>query len=303
MAQLARRAEDRGFESVWISETRISRDAVTGMTAVLLATQTIRVGSAAINVFTRAAGLVAVTWATMAEAAPGRVVLGLGGGSATPLAQQGLPFDHTVSRMREFTEAIRGAWTSVAPFTYRGRFVRFDGLAAEVRPEALPPVYFCVAGPKALACAAELAQGVVFDAFLPPAYASWARSTLDAAAGGAYGGEIAAGLVLSLADTVADAAAPLRPVLANYLLNFPELARFSGVDEDLIARMRARSAAHGLAAAAELLPDSTVAAHALCGTVRDCRRRLEEYREAGVQLPVLFPVAASLRAAIEVDWS
>ncbi len=299
--EISARAEERGFESVWISETRITRDAVTGMTAVLLGTRRIRVGSAAINVFTRGAGLVAVTWATMAEAAPGRVVLGLGGGSAIPLAQQGLPYDHTVSRMREYTEAVRGAWAAAEPYSYEGRYVRFDGLVPEVRPEPAPPVYFCVAGPKALACAAELADGVVFDAFLPPSYVRWARSTLDAAArGGRFAGQPAGALVVSVAGTAQEAVAPLRPVFTNYLVNFPELSRMTGVDEELVARMRARSQAEGLAAAAELVPDGLIAAHAVCGTAAACRERLDEYRAAGLELPILFPVPASLASAVDL---
>lgn len=300
-AEIAQRAEKRGFESVWISETRITRDAVTGMTAALLATRTIRVGSAAINVFTRGAALVAVTWATMAEAAPGRVVLGLGGGSMIPLAQQGLPHDHTVSRMREYTEAVRGAWTAPVPYSYDGRYVRFDGLLAEVRPAVAPPVYFCVAGPRALACAAEIADGVVFDAFLPPGYVRSARATLDAAApGGCYEGELAGALVVSIADTEKEAAAPLRPILTNYLVNFPELARVTGIDEGLIARMRSRSATQGLAAAGELLADGVIAQHALCGPVSTCRKRLDHYRAAGLQLPILFPTPESLVSAVDL---
>ena len=47
-----RKAEQAGFESAWVAETRITRDAVTAMTALLLGTQNMRVGSAAINVFT-----------------------------------------------------------------------------------------------------------------------------------------------------------------------------------------------------------------------------------------------------------
>src|SRR4051794_33804496 len=78
MAALAVAAEASGFESAWVSETRIAHDAVSGMAAIIAATERMRVGSAAINVFTRGAALVATTWATLAEAAPGRVVLGLG---------------------------------------------------------------------------------------------------------------------------------------------------------------------------------------------------------------------------------
>jgi 5,10-methylenetetrahydromethanopterin reductase len=300
MVDAGRRAEERGFESVWVSETRITRDAVTGMTALLLSTRTLRVGSAAVNVFTRGAGLVAVTWATMAEAAPGRVVLGLGGGSEVPLTQQGLPHDHTVSRMREFTEAIRGAWSSAAPFSYEGSYVRFKGLNPEVRPAQPPPVYFCVAGPRALACAAQVADGVVFDAFLPPQYVDRARVTLDqAASGGRYRGELAGALVVSIADTLAEAVAPLRPVLANYLVNFPELARVTGIDAELVDRMRERSATEGLDGAGRLLSDELLSRHAVCGPLSACREKLDEYRSAGLDVPVLFPVPSSLRATIE----
>jgi 5,10-methylenetetrahydromethanopterin reductase len=295
-----RRAEERGFESAWVSETRITRDAVSGMTALLLSTRKLRVGSAAINVFTRGAGLVAVTWATMAEAAPGRVVLGLGGGSELPLTQQGLAYDHTVSRMREFTEAIRGAWSSVAPFSYEGSYVRFKGLNPEVRPMPPPPVYFCVSGPRALACAAQVADGVVFDAFLPPQYIERARMTLDqAATGGRYRGELGGALVVSIADTLAEAVAPLRPVLANYLVNFPELARVTGIDDELVGRMRERSVTDGLVGAGSLLSDELLSRHAVCGPLPTCREKLDEYHSAGLELPILFPVPSSLRTAIE----
>jgi alkanesulfonate monooxygenase SsuD/methylene tetrahydromethanopterin reductase-like flavin-dependent oxidoreductase (luciferase family) len=115
MAELGRMAEAAGFESAWVAETRVTRDAVTGMTALLLGTQRLRVGSAAINVFTRGAALTAVTWATLAEAAPGRVVLGLGPGSPAPLQQQGYPFTDGVARLAEFTEAVRAAWAAPPP--------------------------------------------------------------------------------------------------------------------------------------------------------------------------------------------
>ncbi|MBV8955554.1 MAG: hypothetical protein JO179_15560 [Solirubrobacterales bacterium] len=35
------------------------------------------------------------------------------------------------------------------------------------------------------------------------------------------------------------------------------------------------------------------------GSVDDCRRRLEEYRAAGVELPILAPVEGALELTIE----
>src|SRR5260370_28274115 len=128
LAAAGQHAEAAGFESAWVAETRITRDAVSGMTALLLGTQRLRVGSAAINVFTRGAGLTAVTWATLAEAAPGRVVLGIGAGSPTPLAQQGYVFKYGVRPMAKFVEAERAACTSPTPIDYHGRLRLINGL-------------------------------------------------------------------------------------------------------------------------------------------------------------------------------
>lgn len=298
MAALAGAAEASGFESAWISETRISRDAVSGMTAVLAATTRLRVGSAAINLFTRGAALVASTWAAMAEAAPGRVVLGLGVGSPSTLAQQGYTVDHPIGRLREFTEAVRAAWTAAEPVTYRGRYVQFEALDVEVRPAPAPPVYFCVGGPQALATAGRMADGVVGDVFLPAGAVARARARVDAAAGGVFAGEMAAALVVAVDESRSAAAARLRPRLATYLTRFPELAREMGLDPELIERLRARAAIGGIEATYPDIGDALVAACAICGPPDACRERIAEYRDAGVALPILFPEPASLHRVV-----
>lgn len=299
MVELGQAAERSGFESAWVSETRITRDAISGVTALLLGTKRLRVGSAAINVFTRGAALVAVTWATLEEAAPGRSVLGLGSGSETPLAQQGYVVEHPLTRLQEFTVAVRAVWTDPIPVTYVGRYTRFDGLVPEVLPEVPPPIYWCVAGTRALESAAIRADGVIFDAFLPTSYAERARERLDRAAGGTYRGEVGAALVVSLAGSVSDAAAPLRPVLARYLVHFPELARQTGIDPEFVELLRKRAANEGLEGSASQLSDELISQHALCGPPEVCRDRLAEYRAAGVDLPILFPQPESMRATIE----
>jgi 5,10-methylenetetrahydromethanopterin reductase len=234
----------------------------------------------------------------MAEVAPGRVALGLGAGSLPPLTQQGYTVDRPLTRLREYVEAVRAAWNGPAPVSYAGRYVRFDGLRPEVRPSSPPPIYFCVAGPRALECAAVMADGVVLDAFMLPAYVQRTRSRLDGAAGGRYGGEVAGVLVTSLAASGAEAAARLRPILATYLVQFPELARETGLDPELVERLRAQARAGGLEATYAALPDDLVARYALCGPPAACRERVAEYRAAGLQLPILFPEPDSLRDVV-----
>jgi 5,10-methylenetetrahydromethanopterin reductase len=300
MAAAGQAAEAAGFESAWVAETRVTRDAVSGMTALLLGTQRLRVGSAAINVFTRGAGVTAVTWATLAEAAPGRVVLGIGPGSPTPLAQQGYTFDGGVRRLAEFAEAVRAAWTGTPPVDYHGRFVSFDGLMPELQPDPPPPIYFAVTGPRALDRAGAMADGVILNAFMPPAYVVRARERLDAAAGGGqrFAGEIGGAIVVAMADSVAEAAARVRPILATYLVYFPNLARETGIDPEFLERLRARASQSGLESTFADLPDALVQQHALCGPPDACRERLAEYRHAGLELPVLFPDPLSLEPTI-----
>jgi 5,10-methylenetetrahydromethanopterin reductase len=299
LAELGRTAEAVGFESVWVAETRITRDAITGMTSLLMATERLRVGSAAINVFTRGAALTAVTWATMAEAAPGRLVLGIGPGSPTPLAQQGYPFEDALSRLREFVEAVRAAWSHPAPVDYTGRFFRLSGLTPEVIPEAIPPIYFCVTGPQALEAAGAAADGVVLNAFMPPGYVERARERLDDGAGGRFEGEVAGALVVTIAESLPEAAARVRPILATYLAFFPHLAKQTGLDPDFLERIQRIAREEGLAATFGMLPDQLVAEHALCGTVGDCKQRLADYRASGLELPVLFPDPDSVLPVID----
>lgn len=299
LGELGRTAEMAGFDSVWVAETRITRDAVTAMTALLLNTKRVRIGSAAVNVFTRGAGITAVTWATMAELAPGRVVLGIGPGSPTPLGQQGYAFEKPLSRLCEYVEAVRAAWTQPAPVYFDGRHVRLDGLTPEVVPDVLPPIYFCVTGPRALERAGALGDGVVLNAFMPPAYVERARERLNDGAGGAFEGEVAGALVVTVADSVAEAAAQVRPILATYLVFFPDLAKETGIDPELLARLREVARADGFEATFEMLSDELVASHALCGTPSDCRDRLDDYRAAGLELPTLFPDPGSVRPVIE----
>jgi 5,10-methylenetetrahydromethanopterin reductase len=298
MARAGQEAEAAGFESAWVAETRVTRDAVSGMTALLLGTERLRVGSAAINVFTRGAGVTAVTWATLAEAAPGRVVLGVGPGSPTPLAQQGYAFTDGVQRLAEFTEAVRAAWTGTPPVDYQGRYVQFAGLMPELQPDPPPPIYFAVTGPRALDRAGAMADGVILNAFMPPAYVARARERLNAAAGGQFGGEIGGAIVVAMADSVAEAAARVRPILATYLVYFPNLARETGIDPEFLERLRARTSQNGLESTFADLPDALVQQHALCGPPDACRARLAEYRQAGLELPILFPDPLSLQPTI-----
>ncbi|HET7092733.1 MAG TPA: LLM class flavin-dependent oxidoreductase, partial [Thermomicrobiales bacterium] len=57
MMRLAALAERLGYESIWLTETRFTRDAVTTAAAVAAATERVRIGTAVVNPYTRGAAL------------------------------------------------------------------------------------------------------------------------------------------------------------------------------------------------------------------------------------------------------
>ena len=293
--EVAKLAERSGFDCVLVAETQIRRDAVTMLAAIATQTSRIRIGSAAVNIYTRSASLLAVTWATLAEAAPGRTILGLGVGSASTLAQQGLRASHPIGRLREYTEAIRAQWNA-AEAVYGGRYVNLSVAASDLQPRPVPPIFYCVGGPQAIALAARQADGIVLDLFLSPqAVAESVRRLVDGG-DGQYAGEVGAGLMVSLGVDWRRAADRLRPTIVDYITGFHELAREMGLDDEFVARLASVRASSGMAAACRLVGDDLVDELAICGPPERCVERIQRYRDVGVTLPVLFPEQRSVRA-------
>jgi alkanesulfonate monooxygenase SsuD/methylene tetrahydromethanopterin reductase-like flavin-dependent oxidoreductase (luciferase family) len=69
--------------------------------------------------------------------------------------------------------------------------------------------------------------------------------------------------------------------------------------ERLVRSLRASFTEGGVDAAARCVGDNVVDLLSASGSVEDCRRRLEEYRDAGVDLPILAPVEGALELTID----
>ena len=71
--QLVRYAEQQGFDAVWQAESRLVREATVPMAAFLSATEHIKAGSGVVNNWTRNVALLASTFSTLDDLAPGRL--------------------------------------------------------------------------------------------------------------------------------------------------------------------------------------------------------------------------------------
>jgi 5,10-methylenetetrahydromethanopterin reductase len=306
----ARAAEEAGFEAVWQAESRLVREATVPMAAFAAVTERISVGSGVVNTWTRNVGLLAATLVTLDDLAPGRVILGLGAWW-DPLARKvGISRRRPLQCMRETVEACRRLFT-LEEVSFAGEFVSLDGVRIDVvHGDAGPrhiPIYIGATGPKMLELAGEIADGVVLNYMVSPAYNDQAMESLSIGARRAGRGlddvDRPQLIVCSLDSDRSRALDAARLLLTQYLGQQPHIMKASGVDASLIEEINALvdwPATHEqIEKAAALVPDDVVQLVSAAGTPDECRAKVAEYARHGATCPILYPLAEDVEAMID----
>jgi 5,10-methylenetetrahydromethanopterin reductase len=311
IVELAKRCEARGFDSVWMAETRLTRDSFVPMTAMAMATERIKVGSGIVNVFTRGPVVLAISFIGLEELAPGRILMGLGTGSPLVLQPQGVAFERPLTRLREYCEVIprliRGDEVTYKGQTIRLQAARVEDLLSErggvAGPRTRLPLWLGVTGPRALEYAGRVADGVMLNTCLPVEYVRDAvrRIAEGARSAGRKPDEVEIAMANATAPhpESAEGKRVAARFIALYLSLFPNIAEATGLDERLLSRVRQAFEESGLDTASELVGDEIVDRLTVAGTVEECRARLDEYRAAGVQLPILAPLEQTMNLAVD----
>jgi 5,10-methylenetetrahydromethanopterin reductase len=305
-----RAAEAAGFEAVWQAESRLVREATVPMAAFAASTSTIRVGSGVVNTWTRNVGLLASTFVTLDDLAPGRIMLGLGAWWDPLASKVGIKRTRPLQCMRETIAACRELF-ALKEVTFNGEFVHLDGVRIDVvhgdSSARDIPIYVGATGPKMLELAGEISDGVVLNYMVSPAYSDNAMERL--AAGAQRAGRSIDDVdrpqlvVCSLDDDRTRALDAARLLLTQYLGQQPHIMKASGVSEDLIKEINARvdwPATHEqIAAASELVPDDVVQLVSASGTPDECRAKVAEYMDHGATCPILYPLGDDVDAMID----
>ena len=107
--EIAQYAEAKGFHAIWQAESRLVREATVPMAAFLAVTERIKVGSGVVNNWTRNPALLASTFSTLDDLAPGRVILGIGAWWEPFASKVGVKRVKPLVAMRETIEAVRAS--------------------------------------------------------------------------------------------------------------------------------------------------------------------------------------------------
>ena len=312
MVRYSQIAEAHGFESVWIAESRLARDAVVPVTAIATDTSKIKVGAGVINTWTRNAALIAQTWATLDELSAGRVILGMGAWW-DPLAKKvGIVRTKPLQCMKEYVQVIRSLFKA-EEVTFQGEFVKMDGVKLDTlhgtgaRPRNVP-IYIGGTGFQMLELAGEIADGVLLNYLVSPKYNEKAWESIRRGAERVHRDpkEIdSPQLVACSMDEDADKALQLAKSHVTMTMGQqPHIAKASGVSEDLIREVQERMGGWpakpgGIERAAEIVPDEVVQMLTASGSPDDCKRKIREYMAAGCSSPLLLPLSGNVEYVVK----
>ena len=310
--RLAVRMEELGYDSVWVCETRTARDAISVMGAIAYSTNRIKVGSGVVNSWTRPASLMALTFATLDELAPDRMLLGIGA-YWDPLAwKQGIDRRKPVRQMREYIEVTRRL-LALETVTYEGELVAVRDLRLDLghgvaRIPKRVPIYVGATGPQMLALSGELADGVMLNGFTSLTYLADALRRIDR--GARRSGrrvddlDLPQTIVVAMDEDEEKALEVATRMTTMYLGQQPHIALASGVDQDLLDRVKEAMGGWpprdgGIEAAMPLVPLEVVRSLTAAGTPDQCREQVAAYSVRPNIYPALLPITENYEEIIE----
>lgn len=171
--------EKAGLDIVWVAEA-YGFDAPSFMGYLAATTSTVQIASGILPIYTRTPTLLAMTAAGIDAMTDGRCILGLGASGPQVIEGfHGVPYDAPLGRTREIIEICRKVWKREERLSHDGRYYtlplpeeRGTGLGKALKIIAHPvrdtiPIHVASLGPKNVEMTAELADGWLPIFYIP----------------------------------------------------------------------------------------------------------------------------------------
>ncbi|MFJ3902270.1 LLM class F420-dependent oxidoreductase [Streptomyces sp. NPDC090025] len=316
--ELAREAEELGYDSVWTAEAWGS-DAFTALTWIAAHTSRVRLGTAVAQMAARTPTATAMHALTLDHLSGGRMMLGLGlSGPQVVEGWYGRPFPRSpLTATREYVDVVRQVLRREGPVTLDGRYHSHPyagsdgtGLGKPLKPITHPlradlPVLLGAEGPKNIAQTLTIADG-----WLPLYWSPSRWSEVYALPATLPAGFLVAPMVRAqVCDDVAAGLLPVKAMLGFYIGGMGHAAR--NFHADLMCRMGYEAEARHIQAlfaegrredAVLAVPDAFADEISLVGPRERIAERLAEWRKGPVtDLLVTAPDRETLRVLAELN--
>jgi alkanesulfonate monooxygenase SsuD/methylene tetrahydromethanopterin reductase-like flavin-dependent oxidoreductase (luciferase family) len=227
-------------------------------------------------------------------------VLGLGLGSFPTVPLLGydvFPIDRTkpLRRIKEYVEVVRAVWKG-GRVEFEGEFFRVRDLTLGFELKSPVPVFVASLSPKTLAFAGREADGAILSPGLSTVRGT-ERAVASVMAGESAGGRKVERASYLLTSVDPDQEKARDKVRDYYFFVFqlsavvrPEALEPYGLGEASLRPMKEAYRRGDILEAKRLIPEGAIEALTVSGDTDHVLDRIEEYRKAGVTLPILMPI-------------
>lgn len=284
---LARTAERLGYESFWVAEAN-AMEAFSLLGAAAVAAPGLSLGTGVIALQLRTPPLTAMAAATLQQLSPDReVLLGIGISSPVVAGQwHGAEYgERPLAQVREYVALLRECLSGEA-VTFDGDFYsvkrfRLLGRLGERRPK----IVVAALGEQMLRLGGEIADGVLLN-YLPASHVPWAVEHVRS------GGDATIYAYAHVGVTDRERYADLaRKDLFSYAVVDAYAAQFAKAGfADAVAEVRDRHRARDREGAVAAVSDEMVDGVQIMGDAAHVRAALQAYVDAGVEVPIVFPL-------------
>ncbi len=284
--ELLRELVALGYSDLWTAEVAGS-DAFTPLAFAAAIAPELRLGTAIASVFSRGPGLLAMEAAALADAAPGRFVLGIGASSEAIVGGwNDRAFEKPYSRMRDALRFLRSALAGERVDRVYDTF-SISGFSLERPPAQPPPIFLAALQKRMLALAGAEADGALLG-LLGPEDVARVAAVVHRAGPAERQAEIVLRIGVLPTRDAEQARATCRRLIAAYLSvpAYAGLHSWLGRGELLTPMWRAWHAGDRKRAVAAV-PDELVDSLFVHGPPESCREQIQRFVAAGVTTPVL----------------
>lgn len=275
LGELAKQAEDDGYDYAWYANHKLYRDLFVGLSVMAMHTETIGIGSFIAEPYSQHPAQIAAAIATIDELSGGRAALGLGAGGGS-LVTIGIQRRRPVGFMSEATE-IAQRLLAGERFDYEGEHFQLRNAGLEFPVTSRVPVVLAARGDRMLEAAGRVADAVMVAPFATAAGLGHARTLIERgiAAAGRSPADIplVARVDVALDDDVEAAMDAVRPMIAMMVMaSWPSttfLERVGLAITPELSEMSALKDEHLALASGHLVPDEYVRSFAWVGKPDD----------------------------------
>ncbi len=297
-------AERGGFSNLWITDHFNNRNVYVALTTAAIYTNKITLGPGVTNPYMVNPVFTAQAVATLNELAPSRVVLGIGAGDKTTLASVGVEMYKPLTAIKEAVSIIR-KMTSGENVVFKGEIFQIAGAKFFFKPKGRIPIYIGAQGPKMLALAGKIGDGVLINACHPKDvnYAVNCVKEGILEIGKQFSElDVAAYTSFSIHEDLKKATKAAVPVVAFIVAGSPsQVLERHEIDLRKAEEIREALKANDWSRAFGAVSSVMVEAFSVCGTPHMCIERISQLLKSGIsQFVVGSPIGPKVEAAINL---